>query len=282
MKYEPRIGVERRPRSYIVLDVESAVIDESGHRRYQATERYSPGNDNNQPARRGYRRSEDPLTCPRWVFQTIVTVSIMVLTEHADGNLEIAQFVTLSQPDHDERAIVVGLFQLLQTWPDAEIVTWAGMVHDIPLIMMAAYKHGLTLPRGWRWLSFGGNDPARHLDFARVVTGGFKMKPIHLAEVLAALDIPAKMTAPAFAVTGLIYAGEWDSVQEACECDTIGVALLLARWRRCHDGRADVDVATDRLLRRIIELREGRGYVAELQARRRRFLAEATRHMRAA
>ncbi|WP_171005281.1 hypothetical protein [Sphingopyxis sp. 2PD] len=54
MKYEPRIGVERRPRSYIVLDVESAVIDESGHRRYQATERYSPGNDNNQPARRGY------------------------------------------------------------------------------------------------------------------------------------------------------------------------------------------------------------------------------------
>src|SRR3546814_3005858 len=51
--------------------------------------------------------------------------------------------------------------QLLQTWPDAELVTWAGMVHDIPLIMMAAYSHGLTLPRGRRWLSFGGNDPAR-------------------------------------------------------------------------------------------------------------------------
>ena len=32
MKYEPRIGVERRPRSHIVLDVESAVIDESGQR----------------------------------------------------------------------------------------------------------------------------------------------------------------------------------------------------------------------------------------------------------
>src|SRR3546814_11963160 len=82
----------------------------------------------------------------------------MVLTEHADGNLDIAQFVTLSQPDLDERAMVADLFQLLQTWPDAELVTWAGMVHDIPLIMMAAYSHGLTLPRGWRWLSFGGND----------------------------------------------------------------------------------------------------------------------------
>src|SRR3546814_1269692 len=104
----------------------------------------------------------------------------MVLTEHADGNLDIAQFVTLSQPDLDERAMVAGLFQLLQTWPDAELVTWAGMVHDIPLIMMAAYSHGLTLPRGWRWLSFGGNDPARHLDFASIVTGGFKIKPIHL------------------------------------------------------------------------------------------------------
>ena len=96
------------------------------------------------------------------------------------------------------------------------------------------------------------------------------------------LDIPAKMTAPAFAVTGFIYAGAWDAVQEACESDTIGVAWLLARWRRCHDGRADIDVATDRLLRRIIELREGRGYVAELQARRRRFLVEAGRRAMAA
>src|SRR3546814_11293130 len=96
------------------------------------------------------------------------------------------------------------------------------MVHDIPLIMMAAYSHGLTLPRGWRWLSFGGNDPARHLDFASIVTGGFKIKPIHLAEVLAALDIPAKMNAPAFAVTGLIYAAPSDAVPEARNCDHIG------------------------------------------------------------
>src|SRR3546814_11766542 len=89
----------------------------------------------------------------------------MVLTEHADGNLDIAQFVTLSQPDLDERAMVAGLFQLLQTWPDAELVTWPGMVNDIPSIMMAAYSHGLTLPAGCRWLAFGGNDPARPLAF---------------------------------------------------------------------------------------------------------------------
>ena len=50
-----------------------------------------------------------------------------------------------------------------------------------------------------------------------------------LAEVLAALDIPAKISVPAFAVARLIYADQWDAVQEACECDVISTALLLAQ-----------------------------------------------------
>jgi hypothetical protein len=142
------------------------------------------------------------------------------------------------------------------------------MIHDVPMITLAAMRHGLTPPRGWSWLAFGGNAPARHLDFARTTTGGFKMKPVHMAEVLASLDIPAKISVPAFAVARLIYAGEWDQVQEADEGDVISTALLLARWRQLHDGRADVGVVEERILRKVIELRAGRGYVNALQARR--------------
>lgn len=258
----------RRPRSYVVLDLESAVIDEAGHRRYQAMERYVPSNDE-QPSRRSYKRHEDPLTTPRWPFQTIVTAAVMVLTEHPDGNLDVARFVTLSQPDRDERAVVAGVLQVMADAPEgAELVSWAGMLHDVPLLSLAAMRHGLTLPRGWGWLGFGGSDPIRHLDFARATTGGFKMKPVHMAEILASLDIPAKISVPAFAVARLIYAGEWDVVQEACEGDVISTALLLARWRQLHDPRAKADVVTDRILRRVIELRSGRGYIAELEARR--------------
>jgi hypothetical protein len=270
-----RIFEPRQPRTYIVLDIESAVTDETGHRRYQAMERYVPSDDD-APSRRGYKRSEDPLTTPRWPFQTIVTAAILVLTEHPDGNIDVTRFVTLSQPDHDERAVVAGILQVLAEAPkNAELVSWAGMLHDVPLLTLGAMRYGLTLPKGWGWLSFGGNDPVRHIDFARTTTGGFKMKPVHMAEILASLDIPAKISVPAFAVARLIYAGEWDAVQEACEGDVISTALLLARWRQLHDPRADAGVVEDRILRRVRELRDGRGYVAALQARRQaRFAAQ--------
>lgn len=261
--------VEKRPaRSFVVLDLESAVTDESGHKRYQAMERWDSRSEEGD-GRRGYKRSEDPLRTPRWPFQTIVTASLMVLVEHPDGNIEVSRFVTLSNPDHDERQVIEGVLQVLAEAPaGAELVTWAGMVHDVPMLTLGAMRHGLTLPRGWRWLGFGGNDPVRHLDFARLMTGGFKMKPVHMAEVLATLDIPAKITLPAFAVARHIYAGQWNSVQEACEVDVISTAFLLAHWRKLHDSRSDIDVVEDRLLRQVIELRAGRGYVSELEARR--------------
>ena len=258
----------RRARSYVVLDIESAVIDESGHKRYQAMERWAPSGDD-QPSRRGYTRSEDPLRTPRWPFQTLVTASVMVLAEHPDGNLEVSRFVTFSQPDHDERELIAGVLRILAEAPEgAELVSWAGMIHDAPMLTLGAMRHGLTLPKGWRWLGFGGNDPVRHLDFARVMTGGFKMKPVHLSEVLATLDIPAKVSLPAFAVARQIYAGQWNLVQEACEGDVISTALLLVHWRKLHDSRCDIDAVEDRILRQVIELRAGRGYVSALEARR--------------
>lgn len=258
----------RGPRSYIVFDIESAVVDEAGHRRYQQMERWAPSSDD-QPSRRGYTRGEDPLKTPRWVFQSIVTACAMVLTEHVDGNVDVTRFVTLSAPDHDERQIVEGLLQVFAEAPvDAELVSWAGSFHDLPLLMCAAMKHGLTLPSGWKWLAFGGDGRQRHVDFARVATANLKMKPVHQSELLAAFDIPAKLSAPAFAVARLIEAGQWDLVQEQCEGDVISTALLLARWRKLQDPRSDADMAEDRILRRVSELRAGRGYVAALEARR--------------
>lgn len=255
-------------RSYIVFDIESAVLDESGHQRYLQMERFTPGTEG-QPGRRGYTRSEDPLLTPRWVFQTIVTAAIMVLSEHADGNLEVSRLVTLSAPDHSEREVVEGILQVFADAPEnAELVSWGGVMHDLPLLVLGALKHGLSLPKGWQWMAFGGDGRVRHIDLARVLTGGFKMKPVHLSEYLASLNIPGKMSAAPWAVTRLIYAGQWNIVQEACEGDVISCALLLARWRKLHDPRASHDVAEERILRQVAQLRAGRGYVRQLEVGR--------------
>lgn len=262
----------RTPRCWIVLDLESAVLDDTAHKRYQKMERWVPSD--NKPIRRGYQRSEDPLTCPRWIFQVVTTASIMVLTEDPQGGIDVSRFVTLSAPDLDERAVFAGVLRVLEDAPaDAEICTWMGLAHDLPLLIAGCMRHGLTLPQGWGWTAHGGFHRERHLDLARVLTAGMRMKPIHLAEVLAAMDIPGKITVPPFAVTELIYAGRWDEVQEACEGDVIATACLLARWRKLNDPRAEWDAVEDRILRRSIELRKGRGYVSELEKHRQKRFA---------
>lgn len=265
---KPEQMTPRPPRYWIIIDVESAVLDDAAHKRYQAMERWVPRE--GKPSRRGYKRSEDPLTCPRWVFQIITTAALMVLREDEQGGIDVSRFVTLSAPEHDEAQVLQGILQVLADAPDhAEIVSWMGLAHDIPLVISGCMRHGLTLPRKWCWLAHGGYHKDRHIDLARSYTAGMRMKPIHLAEVLAAMNIPGKLTAPPFAVTGLIYAGRWDEVQSACEIDVISTALLLARWRKLTDGRAEAEAVEDRILRRVAELRAGREYVAALESHRR-------------
>lgn len=257
----------RAPRCWIVLDLESAVIDDTAHKRYQSMERWVPSDD--KPIRRGYQRSEDPLTTPRWIFQTVTTASMMMLIEDDQGGIDVSRFITLSAPDYDERSVLTGILQVLADSPqNAEICTWSGLAHDIPILISGCMRHGLSLPRGWGWLAHGGYHRSRHLDLAHAYTAGMKMKPIHLAEVLAAMDIPAKITAPAFAIAQMIYAGRWEGVQQACEIDAIGTACLLARWRTLNDGRIPVEAVEDRILRRVIELRSGRSYIPALEAHR--------------
>ena len=268
------ITTPRAPRCWVVLDLESAVLDDTAHKRYQTMERWVPSAD--KPSRRGYLRSEDPLTCPRWIFQTVTSASAMVLIEHIDGGADVLAFETFSAPDLDERGVVAGLLKLLgDAPPNAELASYAGSAHDIPMLVLAACRLGLTIPPRWRWMAYNCGDPKRHFDFARHVTGGLRMNLVHMAEIAAALDIPAKISVPAAAVAKLIKAGRWGDVVEAVEGDVITLALLLARWRKLSDIDADPVIVEDRILRRIIELRPGRGYVAALEMHRhRRFSAQ--------
>lgn len=267
MFLEP-IAAAKTPKSYLVFDLESAVIDHAGHARYQEMERWVPERDDHK-SRRDYARADDPVKTARWVFQTVVMASAMLLIEHPDGNLDIARFERFGAPDRDERQLVTDLIAFFAQAPgNVEMVTWGGAMNDFPILLNALQRHGLTLPSGLRWMSFGGDGRNHHLDLMRLLTGGFKMKPVHMAEYAASLDIPAKLTAPAWQVSELIRNRCWGMVADICDGDVITTALLLARWRQLHDGRADIATVEDRLLRRICEYRPDAGYTAALNAKR--------------
>ena len=168
-------------RTYLIIDLESAVTDFSAHQRYLAMERFVPSPDGG--GRRGREAKDDPLLTPRWPFQSIVTLVAMVCREHPEGNIEMTELHTFSNPELDERGVVKALFQVIERLPeDTELVSFGGVWHDMPLLTAAALRHGLTIPPAFRFLAWGGDGRVRHIDLARALTGGSKMKLVHLAE----------------------------------------------------------------------------------------------------
>jgi hypothetical protein len=271
------------PRTYIVFDLESVVTDQEGHARYQRMERFDP--QRSRPDRRSHKRASNALVSPRWCFQSIVAASAMRLTEHPDGNLEVAEFRTWSRPLHDEPEIVEELLQFFADAPaGAELASWSGAWHDIPILKRAALTHGCSLPGGWEWLAWGGEGRVPHIDLCRILTGGAKIKLVHMSEYAAAAGVPAKLSARPFSVARLARDGRWAAVQEMCEGDVLTTALLLARWRRLLDSRASIDAVEDRIVRQVAEKRPNRTYVAQLQAWREERFQEQMRaaHAKAA
>lgn len=254
---------------HLIFDIESRATTDA-HQRYQAMERYVPKPGTADSGRRGQRRESDPLTTPRWPFQEIVTVVAMKCIEHCDAGIEPVEFVTLSMPELDERAIIEGLLNLIASLPinDSELVTFGGANHDLPLLAVRAMRHGLTLPKGWGWLGFGSQGKVPHLDLLRVMTGGFKLKAVHMAELAAVFDIPAKVSDAAWSAARHINAGRWEMVASMAECDVATTCLIYASWRNLLDGRCPVDTVHDRICRKVEELRPGRDYTYAFTAKR--------------
>ena len=68
-------------------------------------------------------------------------------------------------------------------------------------------------------------------------------------------------------------------MQDVVEANAIAAALLLTRWRKPLDMCAKTDVAEDRILRQVEELKSTRRYIPALRAHRatlqRRMVMEA-------
>lgn len=273
-----------KKRFYVIIDTESMVA-EGEHRLYQAAERFRPRSGQRDSGRRGQRGANDPLTSPRWMFQQIIVTTALICATHDNGNIVPVSLNTFSAADLDERAILERLFAVVDDLPpdSTDLVTYGGCWADVPLIVIRAMKHGLALPRPWKWMAWGGQGAVPHIDLMRMLTGSSKMKASHMSEFAAVLDIPAKMSAAPWSAAELTRRREWDRVAEMGEADCITTALLFASWRRLHEGGAAVETVHDRIYREIEALCPGRRYSPIIKERRRRLFehqaSEAKAHM---
>lgn len=253
----------------MIIDVESHVSTLE-HQRYQAMERYVP------PAkpvvlRSGHRVDTDPKVTPRWLFREIVTAVVMKCKIEDSQNLVPFEISTFSKPDLDEKAIIEGVFACLGSTPvaDTELVTYNGRNHDVQLLVTRAMKHQISLPRGWAWMANQSRGHVPHLDLLQAFTGGSKMTLAHMSEFCAVMAIPCKVTAAPNSVARFVEAGNFAAVEEMCEMDVISTSLLFCNWKKLVEGRCDVWIAHDRILREVERIRPNRSYIPELAAERR-------------
>jgi hypothetical protein len=245
------------PRFTVVIDAEVR-YDHAAHSRYQSAERFLPGD---AALLSLQQQRSDPRVTPRWPCHRIVALSWLVMTQCEDG-LRPVRLETRGMPEQDEPAALKALFHDVEQLGDAELVSWGGFNSDLPQILLGAMDAGLRLPRPLvGLLSPWKRGASGHVDLMSEVCGG--ANPVHLAEVAARLDLPAKLTCRPDLVSRLMDYGKWASVKAVCEGDVLTTAAILMRRNHLAGGSASVLEATQRLANFIAEHCGHRPYAAD-------------------
>ena len=236
----------------IVLDAEYR-YDHAAHARYHRAERYTPGQGRS-------KTNNDPLVTPRWPCREMVALSWLILSDRGEEGLAPTRMETRGLPEQDERTILADFFADVATLGSKPcLVTWGGSAADIPPMLLAAAKHGPRLPPGLKGLHQPGKRPAPcHIDLMRDVAGHATWP--HLAEVAAALDIPAKTICRPDLVSGLMEQGKWSMVKSVAEGDVLTTAMILMLRRLTIGGGISVLGAKQRLAQFVGKERSYRIY----------------------
>lgn len=203
---------------YFVYDAEYE-RDVAGHALYQSAECYDP-----QGIERV--RDTDPRVSMRWVFKRPVAISWLTIMEE-NGKLVPGELCSVGQPELTEDELLSAFFKAISALPsNVQMVTWGGSASDEPQIRLAALRQGLAIPpRLLVPFEPGKRYGTGHVDLMFHLCGDGAR--VHLAEVCAALRVPAKTLAAPTATAGFIATRKWSMVKAICEHDTLSTAAVL-------------------------------------------------------
>jgi predicted PolB exonuclease-like 3'-5' exonuclease len=187
---------------------------------------------------------KDPLINIRWPFRRPVAISWLILQKDDGGILSPVRLKTVGLPEYSEQQMLSEFFMDIASLEQFMMVSWGGCFADIPRLLLAAMNQGMTLPASLHSFARPFDRKRPHFDLMKAVSGG--TDNVHLTEVAAAMEIPAKTLGVPTAVAGFIAAGKWSSVKAVCEGDVIATAFILLRYLSLTSGASKFSTA-DRL-----------------------------------
>ena len=167
-------------------------------------------------------------------FQLPVSVAIakVGIDHHLQG------VVTLDAPHFRPQVIARQFWQGWEHYGQPSFVTFNGRGFDIPVMELAAFRYGISIPHWMRFNAKSWEDPrnrfnaSAHIDLQEQITnfGAARVNGgLNLCATL--LGKPGKMDTQGFMVQDLWEAGEHQRIDDYCVCDALDTYFVFLRVR---------------------------------------------------
>jgi len=220
------------PIRYMVFDVESVADPE-----LVARLRYPGGAISPDEAVRRYRAEllakYDSDFIP---YSYQIPVALVVAKVTADFRL--VDVVALDEPRYRPHVMTQLFWRGWQAYRQPTLVSFNGRSFDIPLLELAAFRYGISIP-GWFETAGRLQDQPRsryntqaHLDLCELLTNFGTARftgGLNLAASL--LGKPGKMDVEGSMVQDLYWAGELQKINDYCRCDVLDTYFVFLRTR---------------------------------------------------
>ncbi|HQZ66823.1 MAG TPA: 3'-5' exonuclease [Planctomycetaceae bacterium] len=166
----------------------------------------------------------------------VLPVSVAIAKVAADFRL--LELIVLDSPEFRPQEIVRRFWQGWQHYQRPTLVTFNGRGYDVPVLEMAAFRFGISIP-AWFNVDSRAFEQSRnrynhnsHLDLQEQLTnfGSFRMSGgLNLLATL--IDKPGKSGIDGSQVQDLYYEGHVDQINDYCRCDVLDTYFVFLRSR---------------------------------------------------
>lgn len=169
-----------------------------------------------------------------YTFQVPVSVAIAKIS----ANYRLTDLVVLDEPQFRPHVITENFWRGWEKYRRPTLVSFNGRTFDIPLLELAAFRYGLSIP-GWFNLGAKSFEQYRnrynldaHIDLQELLTNFGSTRftgGLNLAANL--LGKPGKMDVQGFMVQDMYNAGRLAEINDYCRCDVLDTYFVFLRTR---------------------------------------------------
>lgn len=167
-----------------------------------------------------------------YTFQVPISVAIVKIA----ADFRMLDLVVLDEPEFRPHVIAEHFWRGWELYNQPTWVTFNGRSFDLPLMELAAFRYGITVPKWFATSKYPSDEPRNrynkrsHLDLQELLTN-FGASRFHGGLNLAAniLGKPGKIEVQGHMVQDLFDAGKLREINDYCRCDVLDTYFVMLR-----------------------------------------------------